>query len=578
MACSARRSVSSACLSGPLSCEEDVRLSINDHQVDLMDIQLGINDQTGDIFPVESDNKKIMDKQTSYTTLPEIRQYNGADTLFVRNEPYIILAGEIHNSSASSLEFMEKNVWPNLEDLNMNTVLLPIYWEQIEMVEGVFDYSLLDGIIHQARRYQKHLVLLWFGLWKNSESMYVPAWMKKNTETYFRSKKVNGEAMNCISPLCLAAIQKDANALAHIMAHLKEFDGSENSVIAIQVENEIGLLGTDRDYSDLAENEFIKIIPREIQESFSVEGSWRECFEYDAGEYFMAYHFAKALEFITQAAQKEYCLPCYANAWLKQYPWFLGSYPSGGPVASMHRIWKLMAPSLFCLAPDIYVSYVPQVMAEYHQDGNPLFIPEVRKDAVTASYALYAFGEHHAIGYSPFAIEDLALDPKNISRPPAELMAALNIDPTAFDIEGSKGYISAVYGLMQNIKPLYFKYRTTPHLKSFLKKSETDFGVLLNFKGYDFQIAFNPKKPCKPLASGMIYEIGENLFYVIGMMCAINVLPKPGERKIIDILRLEEGDFKDGEWKPGHTLNGDEKMMLHIGDRLGCYFLELYKY
>ena len=130
-----------------------------------------------------------MDKQTSYTTLPEIRRYNGADTLFVHNEPYIILAGEIHNSSASSLEFMEKNVWPNLEDLNMNTVLLPIYWEQVEVVEGVFDYSLLDGIIHQARRYQKHLVLLWFGLWKNSESMYVPAWMKKNTETYFRSKK-----------------------------------------------------------------------------------------------------------------------------------------------------------------------------------------------------------------------------------------------------------------------------------------------------------------------------------------------------------------------------------------------------
>ena len=183
MACSARRSVSSACLSGPLSCEEDVRLSINDHQVDLMDIQLGINDQTGDIFPVESDNKKIMDKQTSYTTLPEIRQYNGADTLFVRNEPYIILAGEIHNSSASSLEFMEKNVWPNLEDLNMNTVLLPIYWEQIEMVEGVFDYSLLDGIIHQARRYQKHLVLLSVqkGKWGDDE-LHIPIMPGSYTE------------------------------------------------------------------------------------------------------------------------------------------------------------------------------------------------------------------------------------------------------------------------------------------------------------------------------------------------------------------------------------------------------------
>jgi hypothetical protein len=292
----------------------------------------------------------------------------------------------------------------------------------------------------------------------------------------------------------------------------------------------------------------------------------------------MAYHFARAIEVIARAAQKEYKLPCYANVWLKQYPWVPGSYPSGGPVASMHKIWKLMAPSLFCLAPDIYVAYVPQVMEEYSKNGNPLFIPEVRKDAVTASYALYAFGEHHAIGYSPFAIEDLALDPEKLHRPPAEIMAALNIDPTAFDIGGSKGYISSVYGLMQNIRPLYFKYLGTPHLKNYVKKSETDYGVLLHFENYDFQIAYAPKQPCKPLAAGMIYEVGENCFYIFGMMSKITILPKTGETMKADILKLEEGEFKDGEWKPGRLLNGDEKMALHIKDQLSCYYLELYKY
>jgi hypothetical protein len=241
-------------------------------------------------------------------------------------------------------------------------------------------------------------------------------------------------------------------------------------------------------------------------------------------------------------------------------------------------MWKLMAPSLFCLAPDIYVPYVPQVMDEYARDGNPLFIPEVRKDAVTASYALYAFGEHHAIGYSPFAIEDLSMDPKDTHKPPAEVMAALNIDPTAFDIEGSKGYISRVYGLMEDIKPLYYKYRCTPHLKTYLKKTETDYGVLLNFEGYDLQIAFAPKQRCKPLAAGMVYEVEENCFYIIGMMSTVNILPKPGENKKVDILKLEEGEFKDGEWIPGRLLNGDEKMMLQISDQLRCYYLELYKY
>lgn len=509
---------------------------------------------------------------------PEIRKFNGIDTLFVHDEPFIVLAGELHNSSASNLEYMEKNVWPSLEGINMNSVLLPIYWELIEPTEGVFDYTLLDGIILQARKHKKHLVLLWFGLWKNSESMYVPGWMKKDTKTYFRVEKVNGESINTISPLCQAAVEKDANALTHIMAHIKEFDGDENTVITIQVENELGLLGTDRDYSIVAEGEFVKNVPIVIEKEFPVQGSWKECFGYEAGEFFMAYHFANAVEYITKAAQKEYNLPCYANAWLRQYPWYPGSYPSGGPVATMHKMWKLMAPSLFCLAPDIYVSYVPQIMEEYAQNGNPLFIPEVRKDAVTASYALYAFGKYNAICYSPFAIEEFGMRPEEIQKPPMEVMIALNIDPSAFDIEGSKEYLSSVYGLMDNIKPLYFKYRGTNHLKSFVKTSEIDYGSFFQFEKYDFQIGYSPKQSHKPLAAGMIYEVGENSFYIIGMMSNIKILPKFGENKKVDILKFEEGTFEKGQWFSSRILNGDEKMSLHLNDKLTCYYVELYKY
>lgn len=244
----------------------------------------------------------------------------------------------------------------------------------------------------------------------------------------------------------------------------------------------------------------------------------------------------------------------------------------------MHQMWKLAAPSLFCLAPDIYVPYVPQVMEEYTQNGNPLFIPEVRKDAVSASYALYAFGKYNAIGYSPFAIEELAMDPAEINKPPREVLLALNIDPSAFEIEGSKDYLSAVYGLMENIKPLYFKYRGTDHLKSYVKKSEMDFGELFQFKNYDFQVAYAPKQPHKPVAAGMIYEVGENCFYIIGMMSTIRIVSKLGENKKADILRLEDGEFELGKWKCSRVLNGDEKMTLSLTDKLRCLYLELYKY
>ena len=510
--------------------------------------------------------------------LPEIKKQNGIDTLFVHGEPFIILGGEIHNSSASSLDYMEDKVWPNLKGLHMNTVILPIYWELIEAEEGKYDFTLLNGLIAQARRNQMHLILLWFGLWKNAESMYVPGWMKQDTEKYYRARKVSGETIPTISPLCQAAVEKDAKALAQVMAHLRVMDELENTVIAIQVENEIGLMGTDRDYSAEGIFQFTQKVPHEVEEEFAVNGSWKECFGNDAGEYFMAYHFAKTVEFITRAAKKEYNLPCYANAWLKQYPWYLGSYPCGGPVASMHRMWKRIAPSLFCLAPDIYVPYVAQVMEEYTKNGNPLLIPEVRKDAVSSSYALYAFGKYHALGYSPFAIEELAMDPSTIQKPPLEVMIALNIDPSAFEIDGSKEYLAGVYRLMEQIKPLYFQYRGTPQLQSYVKQSETDYGVLFPFKQYDFQIGYAPKQPCKPVAAGMIYEVSDNSFYLIGMMSNIRIHPKYGENSKVDILRLEEGEFENGTWKCNRVLNGDEKMSLNLGDKLSCYYLELYKF
>mgnify|MGYP001806520254 FL=1 len=144
--------------------------------------------------------------------IPEIRRVDGIDTLFVDDAPFLVLGGEIHNSSASSLAYMQDKVWPALVGLHMNTVLLAVTWELVEPEEGVFDFSLIDGLLGQARSNGMRLILLWFGLWKNSESTYVPAWMKEDARTYFRARKESGEAIPTISPLCEAAIEKEAHA------------------------------------------------------------------------------------------------------------------------------------------------------------------------------------------------------------------------------------------------------------------------------------------------------------------------------------------------------------------------------
>lgn len=510
--------------------------------------------------------------------IPQIKNESGIPTLYVNGEPFFALSGEIHNSSASNLEYMQENVWENIKDMHLNSLIVPLYWELIEPVEGEFDFTLVDGLIKQAKANGMHLTFLWFGLWKNGESMYVPGWMKRDAQTYFRVKKINGESINTISPLCEKAVEKDANAFSKIMKYIKEVDEDDSTVIMMQVENEIGTLGTGRDYCVAANDEFSKEIPEALSKAFNQKGTWKEAFGVEAEEAFMAYYFAKAVEQITAAGQAEYPIPCYANAWLKQYPWYPGSYPMGGPVKEMHKIWKLTAPSLFTLAPDIYVPYVADVMGEYSYEGNPLFIPEVRKDAVTASYCLYAFARHNAICYSPFGIEELALSPDAIDKPPMEVMIALNIDPSAFDITGSKEYLSRIYELIEEMKPLYLKYRGTDKLHSYLKKNDVDFGAYISTKKYDISVAYAPKLPSKPLGAGMIYELSEDKFLVIGMQSTITFRAKEGQNVKVEIAKMEEGTVKNGKWIPGRVLNGDEKMSIHLGDMSSCIMVEVFQY
>ena len=217
-------------------------------------------------------------------------------------------------------------------------------------------------------------------------------------------------------------------------------------------------------------------------------------------------------------------------------------------------------------------------MDEYASSDNPLVIPEIRKDAVTASYALYAFGGKNAICYSPFGIEELSLDPSQIQSPPMEVMIALNIDPSAFNITDSAAYLSQVYHLLDELEPLYLQYRGTPHLKAFIRHGEYDYGTMLHFENYDIAVSYAPRADAKPLGAGIIIELEPDRFLLIGTRCTLRFMPKPGVEKTADILRLTEGTIEKGIWKQGRVLNGDEKMSLQFTDMPSAMMLEMYLY
>lgn len=517
--------------------------------------------------------------------IPYIGEVNGIKTLFVDDRPFFVRGGELHNSSSSDLEYMDEKVWPMLKGLNMNTVVLPVAWENIEPAEGSFDFSLVDGLIDQARREGMKLVILWFGLWKNSESNYVPMWVKRDYETYWRVENAKGVKQNIISPFCKAAVEKDAFAYGKLLEHLKAVDSEDNTVIFLQVENEIGVLHSERDFSAGAEILFQAAVPEDIKMLFdgderfpaNMDGqSWAEVFGENACEMFMCWGYANAVETIVQAGQSQYNLPMYANAWLEQHPWRPGTYPCGGPVAKMHKIWKHCAPSLFTVGPDIYVPYTADVMDEYTALDNPLFVPEVRKDPGAVGYLLYAFGHNNAIGVSPFGVEDINADPATLKKPPFFVMMALNIDPAAMDCSATAPYLSAVYSFIREMEPLLLEYRGTSHMKSFVRHNAVDDGIMLSFEKYDIVVNYGRTEDKKPVASGIIYELAPDRFLMTGMNYSFTIYPKMGDRSEVVIGEAREGRLEAGRFVSGRILNGDERMDIKLDDMPGAVSVEVY--
>src|SRR5690348_750790 len=103
--------------------------------------------------------------------MPHLKRQGSATQLIVGGSPFLVLAGELHNSSSSSLEYMQP-IWQRMLDLNFNAVLAPVSWELIEPQEGQYDFTLVDGLIHEARGHDLRLIFLWFGSWKNGMSSY----------------------------------------------------------------------------------------------------------------------------------------------------------------------------------------------------------------------------------------------------------------------------------------------------------------------------------------------------------------------------------------------------------------------
>lgn len=391
-----------------------------------------------------------------------LRKQGSATQLYVDGKPFVILGGELGNSSASSPADIAR-IFPKLQRMNLNTVLVPVYWDMVEPVEGDFDFSLIDTTLEEARRCGLKVVFLWFGAWKNSMSCYAPSWFKSDYKKYPRAYTSEGKPLEIASAFSENVYQADSRAFKAWLSHLADVD-KDGTVLMVQIENEIGMLEDARDYSAAAQREYDKGVPSQLiafleknkkslhpqllerwrDNGMKRAGSWREVFGDDiySDEYFMAWNYAAYVERLAREARDILGRPLYVNAAMNSRGRKPGEYPSAGPLAHLKDIWHAAAPTVDILSPDLYDKGFTDWVAQYHTSDNPLFIPEIRRFDGNAAQAYYIIGEHDAIGISPFSIENGSDSPQ--STPVRGYAALRDLMPLLVKYQG-KGVMNGFY-------------------------------------------------------------------------------------------------------------------------------------
>lgn len=497
--------------------------------------------------------------QTGPAPLPRIVQKDGRYALFVDGAPYLILGAQVNNSSAWPA--MLPKVWPAIEYVEANTVEIPVYWEQFEPEPGRFDYTTLDTLLVQAREHHVRLVLLWFGTWKNGSSHYAPLWMKRDPERYPRVVGANGRPVDSPSPHAAATLAADKRAFAALMRHLKASD-ARRTVIMVQVENEPGTWGSVRDHSAGAQKAFESPVPAELlaalhQGAGSSTANWRQVFGADGDEFFHAWSVAHFVGQVAAAGKAEYALPLYTNAALRDplTPGPPGTYESGGPTDNVIPIWKAAAPALDLVAPDIYQNdparYL-KVLELYHRPDNALFVPETGNVPASARFFFSALGQG-AIGYAPFGIDYTGFSnaPLGAARLNEESLA-----PFALNYR-------LIGAMMREVARLNFEGKLQTAVEEKEIHSQTlEFGpwkAVVSYGVPQFGFGNHPNGNPEPVGRAMVAQLAENQFLVAGYFCRVDFQAgKAPDGKQREFLRVEEGAYHGGAFKPIRIWNGDQ--------------------
>jgi beta-galactosidase GanA len=482
---------------------------------------------------------------------PRLEKRGVATQLIVDGKPFLMLSGELHNSSSSNLEYM-KPIWPKLAATGLNSVVTPLSWELVEPEEGKFDFRLVDGLIDQAREAHERIVFLWLASWKNGMSSYAPVWVKADTRRFERVVE-RGNEVEILSPLCAATRDADGRAFAALMRHIKEMDESRHTVLMMQVENEVGVLGDSRDESEAANKAFAGPVPAELTAYLTAHreelypdlrelwlangaktaGTWTEVFGEGerADEIFMAWHYGRFIQSVAAKGKAEYNIPMYVNTWLSGDNTPPGDYPSGGAQPRTIDVWRAAGTALDFYSPDLYAANFEEWCKRFHRNGNPLFMPETRGAAAGAANVFYALGEEAGFGFSPFGIESEA---------------------------GEADPLAGSYKAIEAVMPMLLEHQAAGDVHGFLLDREHG-SVDFTMNEYTLHVSLDSIfGNTGETGFGLIMADGKDGFLGVGKGFRVTFSPIHASGPRVGVGAVDEGKFEDGKWVAGRRLNGDE--------------------
>jgi hypothetical protein len=506
-------------------------------------------------------------------SLPHLEHRGQATQLIVDGEPWLIRGGELNNTVGTDAAYLD-GVWPQLTELNLNTVLVGIGWDWIEPTEGQFDFSVVDRVLAGARKHGQRLIFLWFGSWKNGVSTFAPAWVKADTVRFPRVRTGSGVAIEMLSTSGAATLEAETRAYRAFLEHLARAD-RERTVLMIQLENEVGIAGDSRDRSAAASEAFARPVPAELMQWLEQHrgslspallaawraaggqssGNWQTVFgkTLAADEIFMAWNYARYMGQLAAAGKSVEALPVFTNSWLASPGAIPGDYPSGGPDVLTFDIWKAAAPQIDLNCPDISVANFDQIVRAFHRPDNPLFIPEGLGIGSGVANVFYAVGAQQGLGYSVFGIDNtvrLIMFPPVMGAAPPEDLPRLPL---------ARGYAA-----LRELTPLILAHQATGTIDAaWLNPTQPSQDIELG--GYRLHVelrrTFWDQKTVADLGYALVVAAGADEFFIAGSDVQVTFRPTTPGPAIAGLAADEAGHFVAGRWVVERLLNGDDIML-----------------